>query len=151
MLHNTKCLSMCHFLLGHLPSSWQSVNKKKKKKKYWKRFKTALLKNTFHQPPDIISTRASDPLSPFSLKKGNSFFLNCYYSLKSKIFNDVSYTSDRMMNIYDNQTTAYNCWLVNIKTWHLPITSIPWALQTQWRTGVKSASQEVKGISNALL
>lgn len=107
------------------------------KKKDWKIFKTGLLKSTFHQPPDITSTSASDP-SPCrphpSWRKGNREqwgFFYCYYSLKLKIFNDVLRTGSQVINIYDNQIAACICQLVNTKTWHLPINSIPWALQRQ--------------------
>lgn len=63
----------------------------------------------------------------------------------SKVFNNVLYTRDQIINIDDNQAAAYICCPVNIK--HLLAVSIPWA-QGQYGTRVKPASQEVQGFSN---
>lgn len=99
--------------------------------------------STSHQtqpPPALLTPHLFHP--PQRKEKNGSFF-NCYYSLKSKIFNNVLYATDQMINIYDNRTAACICWLVKSKTWHLHITSIPWALQRWLRTRGKHESQRL--------
>lgn len=127
------------------PSSQLLTGSQQKKKRTERDLKLLFSRahSTSHQtqpPPALLTPHLFHP--PQRKEKNGSFF-NCYYSLKSKIFNNVLYATDQMINIYDNRTAACICWLVKSKTWHLHITSIPWALQRWLRTRGKHESQRL--------
>lgn len=81
-----KCLSMCHFLLGHPPSSWQAVNKKRKKEEKIKENLKDL--KLFYSKAHSTSSRLIPPPSAFERKEGK--LPKACYGFKSRNLKNLS-------------------------------------------------------------